>query len=215
MADLPNIDDKIDPQLQAYYDQLAALTAAALAGNIDERDFIEQMERVVLAALLLAYLLGGGTAATAETDDKYQERVGQNLNSIVVLANDIYSGKYVANDKQTADEAAAKLDSRLGLWVFGLAAVYDLGKNQQPSVTIIDGELVEYTETWRLGRTERHCKTCFALNGVTLTPEEWARLGIEPRSPDLECGGWRCDCGRYPEGRPSDGLANVARLLGV
>ncbi len=214
MADLPNIDDKIDPQLQAYYDQLAALTAAAQAGNIDERDFIEQMERVVLTALMLAYLLGGGTVATAETDDKFQERIEQNRNSIAVLANDIYSGKYTANDKQTADEAAAKLDSRLGLWVIGVAAVYDLGKNQQPDTIIVDGEVVEYTETWRVGPTE-HCVTCLALEGVSLTPSEWASLGLEPRSPDLKCGGWNCKCGRYPEGRPSDGLANVARLLGV
>lgn len=214
MADIPSIDDKIDPQLQAYYDQLAALTAAALAGNINERDFVEQMERIVLAALLLAYLLGGGTQDTATDDAKYLERVEQNKNSVAVLADDIYSGKYTASDKQTAEEAAQKLDNRLGLWVIGLAAVYDLGKNQQPDFVIVDGELVEYTETWRVGATE-HCKTCLALDGVTLTPSEWARLGLEPRSPDLACGGWNCKCSRQSEGRSSDGLENVARLLGV
>lgn len=215
MADLPTIDETIDPQLQAYYDQLAALTAAALAGNIDKRDFAEQMERIVLAALLLVYLLGGGTAATAESDDKYQERIAQNRNSIDVLADDIYSGRYLANDKQTAEEAKSKLDGRLALWVFGLAAVYDLGKNKQPDVKVVNGEVVEYTETWHLGNTEQHCKTCFALNGVTLTPGEWDRLGLVPRSPDLECGGWRCDCRKTADGLPSDGLDNIARLLGV
>ncbi|MCA9366883.1 hypothetical protein KC887_01295 [Candidatus Kaiserbacteria bacterium] len=214
MADLPEIDETIDPQLQAYYDQLVALTAAALAGTVDEQGFVERMERIVLAALLLAYLLGGGTAATAEDDEKYQERIEQNRNSVEVLAADIYSGRYSKSDKQTADEAASKLDSRLSLWVIGLAAVYDLGKNQQPDTIIVNGEVVEYTETWRVGPTE-HCNTCLALDGVSLTPSEWVALGLEPRSPDLDCGGWNCLCSRQPEGRPSDGLANVARLLGV
>lgn len=206
MADLPTIDETIDPALQAYYDQIAALATAALSGAVDETQFKEEMERLALAALLLAYLLGGGTAVTAEADAKYQERVQQTQNSVNVLADDIFSGRYGANDGQTAEEAAAKLDTRLGLWVFGQAAVYDLGKNQQPDVVFVDGAAVEYTETWRVGPTE-HCPTCLALDGVTLTPSEWAQLGIEPRSPDLDCGGWNCRCVKKPEGRPSDGLS--------
>lgn len=215
MATIPTIDETIDPQLNAYYEQMSALMAVALAGNIDKGEFEERMERLVLSFLLLAYLLGGGTTADAESDPDYQERVEQNINSVGVLADDIYSGRYSESDKQTTEDGAGKLDNRLTLWVFGIAAAYNLGKNKQPDIVFIDGVPVEYTETFRLGNTERHCKTCSALDGVTLTPSEWDRLGIGPQSPDLECGGWNCDCSKKPEGKPSDGLANVARALRV
>lgn len=216
MPDLPSIDDAVDPRLSAYYEQLDALTAAALAGGIDEGQFIAEMERVVTAAALLVYLLGGGTEATAESDAAYQERRRQNLNSIRVLADDIYSGRYSESDEKTAAEGRNELQNRLLLWTFGLAAFYDLGKSQQSEVAFTeDGQAVELTETWHLGSTEQHCATCAGLDGITLTIAEWNELGLDPRGPDLNCGGWRCDCSRTADGLPSDGIATALRALGI
>ena len=47
---------------------------------------------------------------------------------------------------------------------------------------------------WKLGATERHCKDCAHLNGQIHRASEWRASGIAPQSPDLECGGWNCDC---------------------
>lgn len=47
---------------------------------------------------------------------------------------------------------------------------------------------------WRLGATERHCRDCAHLNGQIHRASEWRAAGIMPQSPDLECGGWNCDC---------------------
>lgn len=47
---------------------------------------------------------------------------------------------------------------------------------------------------WELGNTEEHCTDCLALNGQVKTSSEWLSAGIAPQSPDLECGGWLCDC---------------------
>lgn len=47
---------------------------------------------------------------------------------------------------------------------------------------------------WELGKTERHCSSCLALNGQIHTAAEWRSAGIRPQSPDLRCGGWNCDC---------------------
>ena len=50
---------------------------------------------------------------------------------------------------------------------------------------------------WRLGRTEQHCGTCGALNGVVAYADEWELAGCYPQNAPnsaLECGGWRCDC---------------------
>ena len=54
---------------------------------------------------------------------------------------------------------------------------------------------------WKLGATEEHCSTCFALNGKIAFASEWEMAGIRPQSPPnpiLECGGWRCDCMLVP-----------------
>lgn len=51
--------------------------------------------------------------------------------------------------------------------------------------------------TWRLGATEEHCRNCFTLNGQVGTSAQWEELfalGIYPKSGELECGGWNCDC---------------------
>ena len=54
---------------------------------------------------------------------------------------------------------------------------------------------------WVLGRTEQHCQTCSALNGVVAWAEEWDQSLLRPQHPPnefLECGGWRCDCSLNP-----------------
>ena len=48
--------------------------------------------------------------------------------------------------------------------------------------------------TWRLGGTVDHCATCLENNGQTKTLKEWQKQGL-PKSHELECGGWLCDCG--------------------
>ncbi len=51
---------------------------------------------------------------------------------------------------------------------------------------------------WQLGATEKHCRDCARLNGQIHRASEWRSAGIRPQSPDLECGGWNCDCRLVP-----------------
>jgi len=54
---------------------------------------------------------------------------------------------------------------------------------------------------WILGRTEQHCPTCSALNGIVAYANEWELAGVKPQgAPNaaLDCGGWRCDCTLIP-----------------
>jgi hypothetical protein len=54
---------------------------------------------------------------------------------------------------------------------------------------------------WRLGKTEAHCVTCGALNGIVAYAKEWNELGVHPQGgPNalLICGGWQCDCTLKP-----------------
>jgi hypothetical protein len=47
---------------------------------------------------------------------------------------------------------------------------------------------------WRLGRTEKHCRTCLSLDGQVQPVAEYIKAGLVPRSPNLECKGFNCDC---------------------
>jgi hypothetical protein len=47
---------------------------------------------------------------------------------------------------------------------------------------------------WELGATEKHCRDCLMLNGRVHKASDWRLLGWQPQSPDLECGGFNCDC---------------------
>lgn len=222
MADIPQIrDPALDPQLASYFRQLDELTALALAGEIDARLFQQELTRIVGTALRTAFLLAGGDLGDPAAAQALDNELAQQRNSIKVLTDDIYNGRYSERSAadalpglpvQTAVEAAEKLQTRLTLWVFRAAWVYEIGKNFGPRTAVQDGALVTVTETFRTGPTE-HCRTCLALDGATLTLAEWNELGLWPRHPGLACGGWNCLCTRVAEGRPSDGLASVLARL--
>lgn len=48
---------------------------------------------------------------------------------------------------------------------------------------------------WKLGATEKHCKTCLALNGQVHSLKEYMKAGLLPGAQTLECKGFKCDCG--------------------
>lgn len=203
-------DRETDGRIERHYDELQELTRLALEGEIGRGEFEARMRDAVTAALLLAYLMAGGSPQNEEAQRAIQQQEAKSAVAITRLADDIYSGRYNARTAdealpgrppQTAQEGWEKLKNRLLLWVGTMASMFWLGHNYSP-----DGQV---TETWRLGRTEQHCETCAALDGVTLTRAEWARLGYYPRSPQLACGGFHCDCSRSPEGLPSDGIQSV------
>ena len=53
--------------------------------------------------------------------------------------------------------------------------------------------------TWVLGNTEKHCKSCLALNGQIHRFSEFKKRGLFPKADKLECGpGKLCDCSLLP-----------------
>jgi len=79
--------------------------------------------------------------------------------------------------------------SRLKLWINQAVRALNIGK-------MFSGKKNKFM--WRRGGTSEPCKDCLDLDGTIKTAEEWIRAGIEPQSPDLECGGWNCLCQFVP-----------------
>ena len=47
---------------------------------------------------------------------------------------------------------------------------------------------------WFLGRTEKHCDSCRTANGQVHRAKEWRKYNIVPKSDNLKCNGFNCDC---------------------
>ena len=94
-----------------------------------------------------------------------------------------------------------KLKNRLNLWGNNLEKTENFGRIDK--VPITPEEVTNYV--WRIGATEKHCDTCLAMNGVVATQaqvQSYRRDGIYPKSGDLSCGGWHCDCNWFETSAP-------------
>lgn len=61
---------------------------------------------------------------------------------------------------------------------------------------------------WKLGMTEKHCKTCLALDGQIHRMSTYTRRRLLPKSDKLDCKGYECDCGLHRR----NGAKAVGRL---
>lgn len=205
-------NEKIDPELRQYYDDIDALAERARNGDIDRQTFENEMRRLTFAAILLAFVLGGGSEEVPGATSKLNEQRRIAEQSITDLGDAIYSGNYSERPEtdivpgQTDETGRAKLETRLGLWTVTLAGLYAIGQIHKPPSIDQSGALVEPRYIWRLGNTIHHCSDCATLDGQIHTAEEWRLAGIAPQSPDLECGGWNCDCRLDPTDEPSIGF---------
>ncbi|MFQ5434614.1 MAG: phage portal protein [Anaerolineae bacterium] len=204
-------NEEIDADLRDYHDELDALTRRALDRDISQDEFEKQLEELVLAAILAAFLLGGGDESVAGATAVLEEQRTIARESVQKLSQDIYDGEFdqrAATETiagQTAESGLAKLAARLTLWTAAVAGVFSLGQSHSPP-EVVDGAPKQPRFIWVLGNTLEHCDDCLRLAKQVHTAEEWRRAGIQPQSPDLECGGWNCDCRLDPTDAPSDGM---------
>lgn len=189
-------DEEIDPELKRYYEEIEVLAERARRGQVTRSSFESELTKLMLAAIALAFLLGGGDeeieGASAALEE--QRRVGRE--SVDALADDIYDGAFAEDDHlgRTDADGKDKLATRMALWAGTMAAVYATSQIHKPPSLNDEGETVEQNYVWRLGNTVEHCVDCLSLDGQSHSASEWRRAGISPRHFSLSCGGWNCDC---------------------
>ena len=121
-----------------------------------------------------------------------QDKIENEREYILGLAGDIDQARA---DGLTPAEFKQRFYSRVEMWA-------NRYKETVNDAKLYFGSLDKYE--WQLGATEQHCSTCYRLNGVVATGEEWDESGYRPQSPPndkLECGGWKCDCSLVPTKR--------------
>lgn len=170
-----------------YLQQLTRLITSVYNGNL-AGEFIDIMANLIQGQIYQA-------VNQAWLDSGMD---GELPDYLAELADNIVLSQYDHVDQLYRDIVDARLDgtplgpllARAPLW----ATRWNEAYNQ--AMLAIAAEMGERM-VWRLGATEKHCRTCAGLNGVVAYASEWETLGIQPQNAPndaLECGGWRCDC---------------------
>lgn len=190
---------------EAYYQRsLDRAVRDFYAGEIDEGEFIDEMIRLIEGQFGRAWNEGSRAVGvdpkdhTEEDDSLLQEKVDAELDHVLDFASAI--------DNAAANgEPVGPLRDRVSLWTNRYNEIMNDAKlHFGGSINL----------AWRLGETEDHCSTCYTLDGIVASAEEWEASGLHPQgAPNerLECGGWRCDCRLEPTKEPKTegGIPNV------
>ena len=177
-------------------------------GEQDAFQFIDSFVAEIDNQLTRAWNEGAREAGVdpREMDDPdlviLQDKIENEREYILGLAGDIDQARA---DGLTPAEFKQRFYSRVEMWA-------NRYKETVNDAKLYFGSLEKYE--WQLGATEQHCATCYRLNGVVATGEEWDESGLRPQNPPnerLECGGWKCDCSLVPtkKRRTSGGIPDV------
>jgi len=187
MAILSLSNPTFDAIVSRYYADMQALADSAISGEITERQYRQEQERLTEAAILAVFLLAGGRQNSPEGNKFLGEQQQLARDSSMALATDLFDGRY------NGVEGFDSLLKRLELWTYNLGAAHQIGL---VTAVVLVGQ-PEPRLTWLLGSTKKHCDTCLEQSGQTRARSEWAALaamGIHPQGRGLTCGGWRCGC---------------------
>lgn len=182
--------------VETYRRNLRSPIRGLWSGVIDSNQFFDSMEAVIRRGLTEAWESAAkecGIGPNELTTDELNELTGaifSELSHITGLASAISQ-----NDKASGGNLEPFL-KRAELWINR----YEDIQSRARVLACGDKKL-----EWILGATEESCTTCPRLDGQVRRASFWLDTGIVPRNPpnpDLECGGWNCQCTQEPTGKP-------------
>lgn len=135
-----------------------------------------------------AYIEGirDGKGAAEDFDDEDAEVVEAWIDEQLSHVDGLVDAVRATESAEDRTSAQQGILNRVRLWVNALADLGGRGK-----LRAMEGEMAY----WQLGDTEEHCDDC--LRNSRARPKrvkKWMDSGNLPRSYDLECGGYNCDC---------------------
>lgn len=173
------------------------------AGTIDFPNFVTIMVDLIDVGYRRAWLQGmsdfglGPEDMTADEERALQFDIGNETTYIYDLGTAI----------QTADKLSggklAPFYARAEMWANRFEAI-----RSEARMMAGEDEKLE----WVMGPTKEHCSDCLRANGKVYRASVWASTGLQPRSRDLECRGYKCLCELVPTDAP---LSRGRPLIGV
>lgn len=171
-----------------YRRSLRALTRGYWAGELAAFDFVDGMTSAVQRHFEQAWRQGEAINGIQpdERSAAAQARLDLAINTEISYITG-FAGAIADNSKANGGSLQPLLD-RAELWANGYERTVILAQ----TVSGADLKL-----KWVVGPTE-HCVDCAQYNGKIFYRSEWEAAGAIPRSSDLNCGGFRCQCSFEP-----------------
>lgn len=169
-----------------YHDAItSALTSYFEGGGIatPRREFRQACLQAFGDAFDLGYTDNGGELPIdSESDNWFQARLQQEIDQIDVLFDEAKQLR-----KQTDFDYFAWVTARADGYTSTLGEIYNAGAMWADKKQML---------TWRLGETEKHCKTCLKLDGGSHRAAWYLSRDYIPRKPGaaMDCQGYNCDC---------------------
>jgi hypothetical protein len=164
-------------------------------GALEQDDFSQTVKEVIAIAILLAFLRAS-KKTEAQLTGRELEIIAENVqvgqDAADNMAADIAAGRYTVTDEKPNPPSILERAVLWGATILGIEAMGQLFRADDPFWR------------WQYGETE-HCSDCVRLHGQVHRASEWLASGWSPKSPSLECHGYRCQCALIPADGPSSG----------
>jgi hypothetical protein len=187
---------------RTYAHYLRVIDAAAhdlYRGDMDEGDFVQTMIDVIDEQLRKAWNEGmraNNLDPEQDMEDDWaselQDIIDNEYEFVLDFGSAILEAAELDRVEETPNARWPGMKARAALW----ADRYNDVVNRSKLATAGAADRL----VWVYGDTD-HCETCFTLNGIVASAEEWRESGFKPQSPpnnQLECGGWNCQCTLEP-----------------
>jgi len=172
----------------AYYNRsLWRSTREFHAGDMEAGEFIDEMIRLIEGQMRRAWNEGMRNVGldpkqdmTSEFETELQTIINSEFENVLSFAEAIESAA-------AEDKPVGPFRNRVDMW----SNRYNDVVNRAQIAT-----KPKERYRWVYGDTD-HCSTCYSLNDVVATGDDWKLSGYQPQSPPnplLECGGWNCRC---------------------
>jgi len=174
----------VEKSLSSWSKSLRANARGVWLDQLDVISFSSSMNASIRRHFNMAWNEGAATCGIAENERTPEEN--QALNEQILISQNSVFGlwRYVDDNSKENGGAWYKITARLELWETSYQRVFELAK-------IMACGNSKYR--WQYGATE-HCNTCRNLNGKVYRASTWQEMGIYPKSPMLDCRGFRCQC---------------------
>lgn len=173
-----------------FFSNLVTFCELAVSGQLSSRNFMSSLKGELRIAGRAAFLdgvrAGAGNFSFGENELSPDEIA---LRNSLIETQIGYAGNL--RDFAYADPPPSFLDmiGRVALWANkGLDGIYNAGRLAGAKNKVYG---------FRLGFTEKHCRTCLAASKQRHRASTWAKYKIMPKGDNLECGGFNCDCEFY------------------
>lgn len=192
---------------ESYRASVNANIRGLLLGHFDRSAFSDGMARSLQRGFERAWQEGADQCGispeerTTEETDALAAAVATNVGFVPAFAQFIidYRDRALAAGNKVV--FGGVLRSRAQLWHNRYQDIV----NQAHTLACQDQKM-----EWVLGPTD-HCSSCIKLGTLVKRGSVWASSGVRPQSPDLACGGFRCQCAL----RATDAPATPGRVPAI